>query len=172
MQRKSAGILLFRESSGYLEVLLVHPGGPFWAKKDEGAWSIPKGEFDDGEDPLAAAKRELTEETGLTLVDEPMPLGALRQPGGKLVHAWAVRGDFDPARLRSNTFVMEWPPRAGRQQEFPEIDRAAWYTMETARSKILKGQMGFLDQLQGAVEGAGSDVSLPDQDGPTGSRAY
>jgi predicted NUDIX family NTP pyrophosphohydrolase len=157
MPKQSAGILLFREWSGHLEVLLVHAGGPFWAKKDDGAWSIPKGECADGEDPLAAAKRELTEETGLTLVDEPMPLAALRQPSGKLVYAWAVRGDFDPATLKSNTLLLEWPPRSGREQEFPEIDRAAWYTLEAARRKIIKGQVGFLDQLQGiAGDAAGA----------------
>lgn len=156
MAKKSAGILLFRESSGHLEVLLVHPGGPFWARKDDGAWSIPKGEFEDGEDPLAAARRELVEETGLSVAGEPLPLGALRQPSGKLIYAWAVRGDFDPAMLKSNTFVLEWPPRSGRQQEFPEVDRAAWFTMEAARSKINKGQLGFLDQLQGIAQGAAS----------------
>jgi predicted NUDIX family NTP pyrophosphohydrolase len=148
MAKKSAGILLFRESSGHLEVLLVHPGGPFWAKREDGAWSIPKGEFDVGEEPLAAAKRELSEEIDLAVAGEPIPLGALRQPSGKVVSAWAVRGDFDPARLRSNMFAMEWPPRSGRRQEFPEVDRAAWLTMEGARRKIIKGQLRFLDLLQ------------------------
>ncbi len=155
MANHSAGILLFRALAGHLEVLLVHPGGPFWARKDDGAWSIPKSEFDDGEDPLAAARREFAEETGLTMVGEPMPLGALRQPSGKVVHAWAVRGDFDPARLKSNTFEMEWPPRSGRRQEFPEVDRAAWFTLEAARNKINKGQLGFLDQLQGIADSGG-----------------
>ena len=148
MSKKSAGLMLFREVSGRLEVLLVHPGGPFWAKKDEGAWSIPKGEFEDNEDPLAAAKRELAEETGFTPEGEMIPLEPLRQPSGKLVYAWAVKRDLDPAGLKSNTFSMEWPPKSGRCQEFPEIDRAAWFAIEEANNKILKGQAAFLVQLQ------------------------
>jgi predicted NUDIX family NTP pyrophosphohydrolase len=150
--KKSAGLLLFRETSGRLEVLLVHPGGPFWAKKDEGSWSIPKGEFSGCEDPLAAAMREFEEETGFAVAGStagsPISLEPLRQPGGKVVYAWALQGDVDPAQLKSNTFSMEWPPRSGRQQEFPEIDGAAWLTIDLARQKILKGQAGFLDQLQ------------------------
>jgi predicted NUDIX family NTP pyrophosphohydrolase len=138
MSKKSAGLLLFREISGRLEVLLVHPGGPFWAKKDEGAWSIPKGEFEDNEDPLAAAKREFEEETGFTPDGEIIPLESLRQPSGKLVYAWAMKCVLDPAGLKSNTFSMEWPSRSGRYQEFPEIDRAAWFTIEEASHKILK----------------------------------
>jgi predicted NUDIX family NTP pyrophosphohydrolase len=152
VSKKSAGLLLFREASGRLEVLLVHPGGPFWAKKDEGAWSIPKGEFGDGEEPLAAAKREFREETGFTPGGEPIPLRPLRQPSGKLVYAWAMRGDADPSRLRSNTFSLEWPPQSGRRREFPEADRAAWFTVDAARQKILKGQAGFLDQLREELE--------------------
>lgn len=148
MSKKSAGLLLFREVAGHLQVLLVHPGGPFWAKKDEGAWSIPKGEFEEDEDPLAAAKREFEEETGFAPTGEVIPLEPLRQPSGKLVYAWAMRGNFDPAQLKSNTFSMEWPPKSGRQQEFPEIDRAAWHSVEAARHKILKGQVAFLLQLQ------------------------
>lgn len=148
MPRKSAGLLLFRESSGYPEVLLVHPGGPFWSRKDEGAWSIPKGELGEGEDPLEAAKREFEEETGSPARGEAIPLSPLKQPSGKIVLAWAVRGDFDPGLLRSHTFPLEWPPKSGRMQEFPEVDRAGWFTMETARQKILKGQAGFLEQLQ------------------------
>jgi predicted NUDIX family NTP pyrophosphohydrolase len=148
MSKKSAGILFFREVSGRLEVLLTHPGGPFWVKKDHGSWSIPKGEVEEGEDPLTAARREVAEETGLTATGEPIPLGQLRQPSGKIVHAWAMRGDFDPAKLKSSTVSIEWPPKSGRQQEFPEIDRAAWFTVESARRKILKGQVGFLDRLQ------------------------
>ena len=147
MSRKSAGLLLFREVAGRLEVLLVHPGGPFWAKKDEGAWSIPKGEFEEGEDPLAAARREFEEETGVAPSGELLPLAPLRQPSGKLVHAWAVRGDFEPSALKSNTFSMEWPPRSGKRQEFPEIDRAAWFPLEEATRKILKGQARFLLEL-------------------------
>jgi len=151
MSKKSAGLLLFRDASGNLEVLLVHPGGPFWAKKDDGSWSIPKGEFAEGEDPLTAAKREFEEETGVTVGGDFLPLEPLRQPSGKIVYAWAVRADFDPSALRSNTFSMEWPPKSGQHQEFPEIDRAAWLTIELARRKILKGQAGFLDQLQGRL---------------------
>lgn len=130
-----------------MEVLLVHPGGPFWAKKDDGAWSIPKGEFADGEEPLDAAKREFEEETGIPAVGDFIALESLKQPSGKLVFAWAVRSDFDPSRLKSNTFSMEWPPKSGRQQEFPEVDKAEWFNVEAARRKILKGQAPFLDQL-------------------------
>lgn len=147
MPKKSAGILLFRRNGGVIELLLVHPGGPFWAKKDAGAWSIPKGEFEDPEDPLAAARREFTEETGGTAGGEPIELTPLRQPGGKTVFAWAMEGDFDPDELRSNQFTMEWPPRSGRTREFPEVDRAGWFPPEEARAKILKGQIGFVDQL-------------------------
>jgi predicted NUDIX family NTP pyrophosphohydrolase len=146
--KKSAGILLFREQDGSLEVLLVHPGGPFWAKKDDGAWSIPKGEFEDGEDPLAAAKREFAEETGLVLGGEEIALGDVRQSSAKTVYAWALRGDFDATALKSNTFSMEWPPKSGRQQEFPEVDRADWFTLDVARGKMIKGQIPFLDRLQ------------------------
>jgi predicted NUDIX family NTP pyrophosphohydrolase len=148
MTKKSAGVLLYRESSGQLEFLLVHPGGPFWSKKDEGAWSIPKGEFDDDEDPLAAARREFAEETGARPPDEGIPLGPLRQSGGKVVYAFAMRGDFDPISLQSNTFSMEWPPKSGKQQSFPEVDRAAWFPLEIALRKILKGQAGFLTELK------------------------
>lgn len=154
MAKASAGLLLFREVAGRLEVLLVHPGGPYWARKDEGAWSIPKGEFEEGEDPLEAAKREFGEETGFAIDGEPFPLDPLRQPGGKVVHAWALRGDLDPGRVRSNTFSMEWPPRSGRKQEFPEVDRAEWFSLENAERKILKGQSGFLSQLRMRVGSA------------------
>jgi len=160
MPKRSAGLLIFRETSNGTEVMLVHPGGPFWAKKDAGAWSIPKGELAADEEPLAAARREFTEETGFTPEGEMIPLQPLRQPSGKVVHAWAMKGDFEPARLRSNTFTMEWPPRSGQQQEFPEIDHVAWFTLGAARSKIVKGQVGFLDQLEAmlgpAPEAAGS----------------
>jgi predicted NUDIX family NTP pyrophosphohydrolase len=133
---------------------LVHPGGPFWTKKDEAAWSIPKGEFEDDEEPLAAAKREFAEETGFILPDgEVIPLEPLRQPSGKLVYAWAMNHDFDPAGLKSNTFSLEWPPKSGRNQDFPEIDRAQWFTIEAASHKILKGQAPFLDQLQQKLKG-------------------
>lgn len=155
MSKKSAGLLLFRESSEGLEVLLVHPGGPFWAKKDDGAWSIPKGEFAGGEDPLAAAKREFEEETGVRPAGEFVPLEPLKQPGGKLVFAWAVHSDFDPSNLKSNVFSMEWPPKSGKQREFPEVDRAAWFAVELARRKVLKGQVPFLDQLLTKVPAEG-----------------
>jgi predicted NUDIX family NTP pyrophosphohydrolase len=148
MSKNSAGLLLFRDAQGALEVLLVHPGGPFWAKKDLGAWSIPKGEFSDEEDPFQAALREFNEEMGEGVTGAFIALEPRRLAGGKTVYAWAVRSDFDPERLRSNTFSMEWPPRSGRQQVFPEIDRAAWFRLDVARGKISKGQMGFLDELQ------------------------
>jgi predicted NUDIX family NTP pyrophosphohydrolase len=154
MPKKSAGLLLYRDSAAGLEVLLVHPGGPFWAKKDDGAWSIPKGEFTGDEEPLAAAKREFEEETGVLPTGEFLPLEPLRQPGGKLVFAWAVRADFDTAHLKSNTFSMEWPPKSGKHQEFPEIDRAGWFGVEAARVKILTGQAAFLDQLLDRVADA------------------
>lgn len=147
MRKRSAGLLLFRESRGVLEVLLVHPGGPFWARKDAGAWSIPKGEFDADEEPLAAARREFAEETGTAVDGEFIELQPVRQPSGKVVHAWAVRADFDPAQLRSNTFSMEWPPKSGQLREFPEVDRAAWFALDQARAKIQPGQLPLLDQL-------------------------
>ncbi len=156
MPKRSAGLLLFREVSGHLEVLLVHPGGPFWASKDDGAWSIPKGEFGPDESPLEAARREFEEETGFAPSGEVIPLEPLRQPGGKLVFAWALRADFDPAALKSNTFSVEWPPNSGRRQEFPEVDRAAWFSLEAARRKILRGQAPFLRQLQQLLAGSGS----------------
>lgn len=151
MAKKSAGLLLYRHTAGGIEVLLVHPGGPIWARKDDGAWSIAKGEIADDEDPLAAARREFEEETGTRPSGEFAPLQPVRQPGGKLVYAWAVCADFDPATLKSNTFSIEWPPRSGRQAEFPEVDRAGWFGLEDARRKILKGQVGLLDQLVGVV---------------------
>jgi len=154
MSKKSAGLLLFRETAAGAEVLLVHPGGPFWARKDDGSWSIPKGEFSDDEEPLAAAKREFEEEVGPPPAGDFIPLDPIRQPSGKLVLAWAVRADFDPSSLKSNTFSMEWPPKSGQHQEFPEVDRAAWFEVESARPKILKGQAPFLDQLLDRIDGA------------------
>jgi predicted NUDIX family NTP pyrophosphohydrolase len=148
MPKRSAGLLLYREAAGRIEVLLVHPGGPFWARKDEGAWSIPKGEFPEDEDPLDAARREFQEETGFRATGDFLPLEPLRQPSGKTVLAWMVRGEADPASFTSNTFSMEWPRGSGRIQEFPEVDRAAWFPLETARHKILKGQAPLLDQLE------------------------
>jgi predicted NUDIX family NTP pyrophosphohydrolase len=147
----SAGILLYRGTVETLEVLLIHPGGPFWAKRDEGAWSIPKGEVDEGEDPLACAMRELEEELGTPppIVSEQLiDLGTVRQKAGKLVHCWAAAADFDPATLHSNTFTIEWPPRSGRQREFPEVDRAEWFDLGTAREKINPAQVELLDRLQ------------------------
>jgi len=129
-------------------VLLVHPGGPFWARKDQGAWSIPKGEFSGDDDAFGAAVREFREETGQTVAGDFIALQPRRQAGGKLVYAWAVRSDFDPDRVKSNTFSMEWPPRSGRHATFPEIDRAAWFGLDVARLKISKGQVGFLDELE------------------------
>jgi predicted NUDIX family NTP pyrophosphohydrolase len=147
MPKKSAGLLLFRRRAGRLDVLLVHPGGPLWVRKDEGAWSIPKGEFTDDEDPLSAAKRECAEELGVSPTGDFIALEPVRQPSGKIVYAWAVEGELEPDPLQSNTFQMEWPPRSGRRQEFPEIDRAEWFGIEDARRKILKGQMPLLEQL-------------------------
>src|SRR5262245_21498497 len=145
---RSAGILLYREGSDGLEVLLVHPGGPFWAKKDAGAWSIPKGEHDEDEDPLACALREFEEETGTRPPAAALTeLGSVRQKSGKVVQAWALEGDLDAAAIRSNTFAMEWPPRSGRTAEFPEVDRAAWFGLEAARHRINPAQAAFLDRL-------------------------
>ena len=148
MGKASAGLLLFRSTAGAVEVLLVHPGGPFWARKDQGAWSIPKGELAEGEEPLHAALREFNEEMGAAVTGDFVALQSRRQAGGKMVHAWAVQSDVDPARLTSNTVSIEWPPRSGRQQAFPEIDRAAWFSLEAARVKILKRQLGFLHELE------------------------
>jgi predicted NUDIX family NTP pyrophosphohydrolase len=148
MAKKSAGLLLFREVGGGLEVLLVHPGGPFWARRDDGAWSIPKGLIEQDEDALTAARREFHEETGLAAEGAPIPLRPLRQPSGKIIYAWAVRCDLDPERIESNTFEVERPPGSGQRQEFPEIDRGAWFGIDEARRKILAGQIGFLDQLE------------------------
>jgi predicted NUDIX family NTP pyrophosphohydrolase len=146
--RRSAGIVLYRSGADGVEVLLVHPGGPFWAKKDAGAWSIPKGEYEDGEDALACALREFEEETGTRLgSDELVELGSVRQKSGKQVTAWAVAGDLDAEAVRSNTFVMEWPPRSGRQAEFPEIDRAQWFGVDVAREKLVSAQAELLDRL-------------------------
>ncbi len=146
-RKKSAGILLHRRRDGELEVFLVHPGGPFWQDKDAGAWSIPKGEIDEGEDALAAAKRELAEETGVVVEGEFTALTPVRQKSGKLVFAWAVEGDCDAAAIRSNTFPLEWPPRSGRMCDFPEVDRAAWMPLAEARAKIHPGQAPLLEEL-------------------------
>jgi len=147
MPKRSAGILMYRHPGAVLELLLVHPGGPFWRNKDLGAWSIPKGEYSDTEDPLTAAKRELEEETGARPLGNFLPLGELVQPGRKIVTAFALEGDFDPATLRSNPFELEWPPRSGRKASFPEVDRAQWFSPAAARQKILKGQSEFITRL-------------------------
>jgi len=157
MPQRSAGLLMYRRRNSALEVFLVHPGGPFWAKKDWGAWSIPKGEYLDHEEPLAVAQREFKEETGFTSSGPLLELGDLKQAGGKIVSAWAFEGDCDPQKLRSNTFTLEWPPRSGRKMEVPEVDRGSWYSIEEARSRLLAGQRPFLDRLLekfGAAGGA------------------
>ena len=147
MAKNSAGILMYRRRQGIVEVLLAHMGGPYWAKKDLGAWSIPKGEYSPGEDPLAAARREFEEETGISVSGEFTALIPIKQSGGKIVQIWALEGDCDASSIRSNTFMMEWPPRSGRQQSFPEIDRAEWFTLDIAKEKVTKGQRGFIEQL-------------------------
>jgi predicted NUDIX family NTP pyrophosphohydrolase len=146
--RRSAGIVLYRVARGAPEVLLVHPGGPFWARKDAGSWSFPKGEYGDDEDPQACALREFEEETGTALpLTDLIELGSVRQKGGKVVTAWAAEGDLDPDSVQSNTFTMEWPPRSGRTAEFPEIDRAGWFGVDEAREKLVPAQAGFVDRL-------------------------
>ena len=147
MAKRSAGILLHRRREGGLQVFLAHPGGPFWAKKDLGAWTIPKGEVGEGEDPLAAAKREFAEEIGVRLEGEFTALAPIRQKSGKLVLAWAIEGDVDPEALRSNLFSMEWPPRSGQRAEFPEVDRAAWFDVDEAKRRILAAQVPLIEEL-------------------------
>ena len=145
MVQHSAGLLMFRRADGRAEILLVHPGGPFWTKKDDGAWSIPKGLFEDGEDALAAAKREFEEETGLSPEGTFIELGTFRQPSGKRISAWAFEGTFDLALFKSNMFTMEWPPRSGRMREFPEADRAGWFGPREALAKITRGQRPIIE---------------------------
>ncbi len=147
--KRSAGLLLYRRTGdGDVEVLIGHMGGPFWARKDDGGWSIPKGEYDDGEDPFAVALREFEEELGSPCpATDFEPLGEVRQASGKRLTVWGAEGDFDATTAKSNTFEMEWPPRSGRTQEFPEIDRAAWFPVDVARAKLVKGQVAFLDRL-------------------------
>jgi predicted NUDIX family NTP pyrophosphohydrolase len=158
MAKRSAGLLLYRRGARGLEVLLVHPGGPFWVNRDLGAWSIPKGEYEQGEDPLAAALREFREETG----QEPpragdlLELGTVRQRGGKVITAWAAAGDLDPAAIASGTFEIEWPPRSGNRREFPEVDRAGWFDPDTAREKLLAAQAELVDRLLAKVPGGAS----------------
>jgi predicted NUDIX family NTP pyrophosphohydrolase len=148
MPKLGAGVLLYRYRNGRLEVFLVHPGGPFWAKKDLAAWSIPKGEYDAGEKPEDAAKREFQEETGFAIPGVMRELGVVKQAGGKIVSAWCCEGDCDPADLISNTFEMEWPPHSGRKSEFPEVDRGAWFSLAAAREQILKSQAPLLEKLE------------------------
>ena len=154
MPKRSAGLLMYRRAGAGVEVLLVHPGGPFWAKKDLGAWSIPKGEYAAGEEPLAVAMREFEEETGARPRGDFLPLGESVQPSRKIVTAWAVEGDFDVGALKSNLFELEWPPKSGRRTSFPEVDRAEWFPIEAARKKILPGQSAFLDRLLSALGAA------------------
>lgn len=148
MAKISAGLLLYRRQKGQVEVFLVHPGGPFWARKDLGAWTIPKGEVEPGQDELAEARREFHEETGTAIDGRFQPLKPVRQAGGKTVRAWAVEGDCDAKRIVSNTFMMEWPPRSGKTRSFPEVDRAAWLDLETARTKINPAQAALVDELE------------------------
>ncbi len=147
MAKKSAGLLLYRKDGDSVEVFLVHPGGPFWAKKDEGAWSIPKGEFVDGEEALEAAKREFQEETGFAVKGRFEALEPVEQASGKIVYAWAIEGDIDSSAIRSNNFSMEWPPGSKKIREFPEVDRGGWFALATARQKILTGQSPLLEEL-------------------------
>ena len=154
----SAGVLAYRRRGPGLEVLLVHPGGPFWRHKDEGAWSIPKGEIDHAEDPETAARREFAEELGPAASIGPLrPLGEIRQRGGKRVIAFCGEGDFDPATLRSNNFELEWPPRGGRRRSFPEVDRAEWFDLKNARTKILSAQAKLIDRLSSLSDGAAGE---------------
>jgi predicted NUDIX family NTP pyrophosphohydrolase len=165
----SAGVLLFRRRPSGVEVMLAHPGGPFWAKKDAGSWSIPKGLADEGEDLLEAAKREFLEETGSAVDGEFLDLGAHKQPGGKTIAAWACEGDFDPASVKSNTFSLEWPPRSGKTAEFPEVDRAAWFGLEEAVVKINKGQRPIIEALAariGVEAPAGPEARSDSQSSP------
>jgi predicted NUDIX family NTP pyrophosphohydrolase len=148
MPKLSAGILMFRKRDSTLQVFLVHPGGPFWRNKEAGAWSIPKGEYGEGENALEAAKREFREETGFEVCGKFISLGQIAQPSRKVITAWAVEGDCSPSAIRSNSFAIEWPPKSGRQQEFPEVDRADWFTTNEAKGRMLKGQIAFIDRLE------------------------
>ena len=148
MQKKSAGILLYRFHNNCIEILLVHPGGPYWAKKDAGAWSIPKGEFEENEDPLNAATREMKEETGVTISGEFIELTPVKQKSRKLIYAWGVQGNINPEELTSNTFEIEWPPRSGKKKSFPEIDKAAWFKPEEAKKKIIEGQIPLIEEIE------------------------
>src|SRR4051794_11916367 len=153
MTKQSAGLLVYRKRSSTIEVLLVHPGGPFWINKDLGAWSIPKGEFSENEIPLEVAKREFLEEIGATIDGEFLPLSPVKQRGGKVIYAWAVEADLDVSQVKSNTFTIEWPPRSGKLQEFPEVDRAEWFEMDMASQKINKAQSELLRQISSGQSG-------------------
>ena len=148
MHKKSAGILLYRYHNNLPEVLLVHPGGPFWAKKDLGSWSIPKGEFEADEDPLDAAKREVEEETGLKVQGDFVKLTPVKQKSGKIIYAWAVQGNLNATEIKSNTFEIEWPPKSGKKKAFPEIDKAAWFNVNEAKKKIIQGQVPLIMELE------------------------
>ena len=152
MPQKSAGILLYRIQQNNIEIFLVHPGGPFWSKKDDGAWSIPKGEFNENEEPLAAAKREFEEETGIKISGDFMQLSPVKQKGGKMVYAWAVEGDIDPEKIKSNSFELEWPPRSGKMKSFPEIDKAGWFHLSDAQKKILEAQSALIRELVSKIQ--------------------
>jgi predicted NUDIX family NTP pyrophosphohydrolase len=158
--KRSAGILLYRTVAGSLQLLLVHPGGPYWAKRDAGAWTVPKGEYEDGEAPRDCALRELEEELGTAPeldLEALIDLGSVRQKSGKVVEVWACESDFDPAELRSNTFAIEWPPRSGQQREFPEVDRAEWFEPGAAREKIIDAQAELIERLLERLGGGGGD---------------
>jgi len=148
MPKKSSGILIYTLQNNLLQVLLVHPGGPFWAKKDLGAWSIPKGEFDEDEDPLDAAKREVEEETGVKIDGDFIELTPVKQKSGKIIYAWALHSNFDAEQIKSNTFEMEWPPKSGKKKAFPEIDKAAWFNADEAKEKIIEGQIPLISELE------------------------
>ena len=152
MPKQAAGILLYRRGRTGLEVLLAHPGGPLWARKDAASWTLPKGQFTDGELPLDAAKREFEEEMGTAPSGDFQPLGTVKQPSGKIIHAWTAESDFDTTTVKSNLFSMQWPPKSGRMGEFPEVDRAGWFSIEEARAKIIKGQAPFLERLLALLE--------------------
>lgn len=175
MARTSAGLIMYRWHDGRWQVFLVHPGGPFWRKKDLGAWSIPKGESSPEEDPLAAAKREFQEETSFTADGLFMELAPVKQPGGKIIRAWAFEGDCDPAAIKSNVFWEEWPPRSGKRQAFPEVDRAAWFDIEEAKARILKGQVPLLVELQRKLSSRSASAAAPapahSREGPSTQRA-
>jgi predicted NUDIX family NTP pyrophosphohydrolase len=155
---RSAGLLMFRRNARGTEVLLAHPGGPFWARRDDLAWTLPKGEIGPNEDPLAAARREFLEETGFASAPPFLPLGELRQKSGKRIAAWAFEGDADPAALVSNRFELEWPPRSGRLQSFPEVDRVRWFGLDEARHKLIAGQAPFIEALQRCLAGPGGEA--------------